>query len=84
MYGKTGCQYAADARLYPREPSASTCDGNRPVLAICAILICFVRPCCAACRQNVAKSGGIGNVLKISTPADLNWEICEEKSVDPS
>ena len=51
---------------------------NRPVLAICAILTCLVRPCCAACRQNAAKSGGIGKVLKISTPSCLNMAICEE------
>ena len=62
----------------PSGPSASTWDGNRPVLAICAILICAVRPCCAACRQKVAKSGGSGNVLKICTLLRLNVAICDE------
>lgn len=64
--------------MKPSEPSADTCETNRPVFAICAIRICFVRPCCAACRQNVAKSGGIGNVLKIWIPACLNLAICAE------
>ena len=41
-----------------------------------AILICLVRPCCAAWRQNAAKSGGIGKELKISTPSCLNMAIC--------
>src|SRR6266566_1471290 len=53
-YGHDGAQYAALARLNPSDPSAATCDEKSPVFAICAILICFVRPCWAACRQNVA------------------------------
>ena len=47
------------------------------------ILICLCSPCCAAWRQNVAKSGGIGKVLMISTFSALNLAICAEKSVVP-
>jgi len=37
-----------------------------------------VYPCCAACRQKVAKSGGIGNVLKIWQFSRLKVAICDE------
>ena len=62
--------------LTPILPSEEICDGKRPVFATCTILGLY--PCCAAWRQNVAKSGGIGNVLKIWQFDDLNLEICEE------
>src|SRR5579872_4849572 len=37
VYGHVGAQYTPLARPLPIEPSASTCDGKRPVFAICAI-----------------------------------------------
>jgi hypothetical protein len=70
-----GVQYAPLATLTPIGPSASTWDGNRPVFAICTIFGLY--PCCAACCQNVWKSGGIGKVLKISSPFVLNRVICD-------
>ena len=39
------------------------------------------KPCCAACDQNVAKSGGIMLPVTISAPAALKAEICEVKSL---
>ena len=62
--------------LTPILPSEEICEGNSPVFATWTIF--GLNPCCAAWRQKVAKSGGIGNVLKISQFADLNFEICDE------
>src|SRR5216684_3641496 len=42
LYGHVGCQYTPDASPLPIAPSELTCDGKRPVLAICAIFTCFV------------------------------------------
>ena len=39
------------------------------------------KPCCAACDQKVAKSGGIMLPTTISAPAALKAEICEVKSL---
>ena len=63
-------------------PSASTCDGNNPVFAICAIT--GLKPCWTAWRQKVAKSGGSGNVFRIWHLFALNFAICAEKSLRPS
>ena len=38
-------------------------------------------PCCAACDQKVAKSGGIILPVTISAFTALNAEICEVKSL---
>ena len=40
-----------------------------------------LKPCCAACDQNVAKSGGIITPVTISAPAALKAAICDEKSL---
>ena len=40
-----------------------------------------LKPCCAACDQNVAKSGGIITPVTISAPAFLNAAIWDEKSL---
>src|SRR5205814_10060141 len=69
LYGHVGAQYTPEARPFPIAPRDVTWDGNRPVFAIWPIFTCFVYPCWAACRQKVAKSGGIGKVLKI-------WQSC--------
>ena len=45
------------------------------------VTIFGLKPCCAACDQNVAKSGGIMLPVTISAPAALNAEICEVKSL---
>src|SRR5262249_11219944 len=63
-------------------PRASTADGKRIALAIVAIL--GFRPCWAAWRRKLAKSGGMATPLMTSTPADLNFEIALEKSSLPS
>src|SRR5260370_1049141 len=46
------------------------------VLAIWPIFTCFVYPCWAAWRQKVAKSGGMGKVLKIWQSSLMNFWIC--------
>src|SRR5450631_996210 len=56
-YGQVGAQYTPLARPSPIAPSASICEGNSPVFAICAIF--GLNPCCAACSQKVTKSGGM-------------------------
>ena len=53
-----------------------TWEGKRPVFAIWAIFGLY--PCCAAWRQKVAKSGGMGKVLKIWHCLDLNIAIWAE------
>src|SRR3979409_2110292 len=37
LYGHVGAQYTPEARPLPIDPSDETCDGNKPVLAICPI-----------------------------------------------
>src|SRR3972149_1630148 len=49
----------------PRSPSASTDRGKRSALPIEATF--GLKPCCAACFQNVVQSGGIGTPVTIST-----------------
>ena len=62
----------------PSGPSASTERGKSRALPTLAIL--GLKPCWAACFQNVVQSGGIGTPVTISTFALLNAEICAEKS----
>ena len=45
------------------------------------VTIFGLKPCCAACDQKVAKSGGIMLPVTICAPAALNAEICEVKSL---
>jgi hypothetical protein len=40
-----------------------------------------LKPCCAACDQKVAKSGGIMLPVTISALTALNAEICDVKSL---
>ena len=63
----------------PRAPSELITEGNSSALPM--VTIFGLKPCCAACDQNVAKSGGIMLPVTISAPADLNAAICEEKSL---
>ncbi len=53
-------------------------DGNSSALPM--VTIFGLKPCCAACDQNVAKSGGIMLPVTISQPASLKAEICAVKS----
>ena len=45
------------------------------------VTIFGLKPCCAACDQKVAKSGGIMLPVTISAPALLKAEICAVKSL---
>ena len=66
-------------RPLPRAPSALIAEGNSSALPM--VTIFGLKPCCAACDQNVAKSGGIMTPVTISAPADLKAAICDEKSL---
>src|SRR5262249_9353750 len=63
----------------PRALSESMTEGNNKALPM--VTIFGRKPCCAACDQKVAKSGGIMLPVTISAPTALNAEICEEKSL---
>ncbi len=54
-------------------------EGNSNALPMVTIL--GLKPCCAACDQKVAKSGGIMLPVTISASCALNAAICEEKSL---
>jgi hypothetical protein len=54
-------------------------EGNSSALPM--VTIFGRKPCCAACDQNVAKSGGIILPVTISALTALNAEICEVKSL---
>ena len=60
-------------------PSELTTEGNSSALPMVTTL--GWKPCCAACDQNVAKSGGIILPVTISAPASLNRVIWEVKSL---
>ena len=62
----------------PRSPRASTERGNRSALPTVAIF--GLKPCWAACFQNVVQSGGMGTPVTISTFSFLKVEIWAEKS----
>ena len=79
MNGWFGDHQISEVRPLPRAPSALTAEGNSSALPM--VTIFGLKPCCAACDQNVAKSGGIITPVTISAPADLNAAICEEKSL---
>jgi Na+-transporting NADH:ubiquinone oxidoreductase subunit NqrF len=57
---------------------ALTAEGNRIALPIDAAL--GRKPCCAACVQKVAKSGGRTTPVMMSHSAARKAEICAEKS----
>ena len=79
MYGP---HHESVAMLLTRRPSALVSSGNSSTLATVASL--GFQPCCEACFQNVLKSGGSGQLLKISAFLFLNIVIIEVKSVVPS
>ena len=54
-------------------------DGNSSALPM--VTIFGRKPCCAACDQKVAKSGGIMLPVTICAPTALNAEICDVKSL---
>ena len=56
--GWFGVHQTSLARPSPRSPSASTADENNTALAMVTSL--GLNPCCLACVQKVAKSGGMG------------------------
>ena len=79
MNGWFGVHQISVVSPLPRAPSELITDGNSSALPMVTI---FGRnPCCAACDQNVAKSGGIMLPVTISAFAALNAAICEEKSL---
>src|SRR5262245_19680339 len=63
----------------PRAPIELMTDGNSSALPM--VTTFGRKPCCAACDQKVAKSGGIMLPVTISQPAFLNAEICAVKSL---
>ena len=79
MNGKVGVHQISLDSPSPRAPSDFTTDGNSSALPMVTIL--GWKPCCAACDQKVAKSGGIMLPTTICAPAALNAEICEVKSL---
>ena len=54
-------------------------EGNSSAFPMVTIL--GLKPCCAACDQKVAKSGGIMLPVTISALTALNAEICDVKSL---
>ena len=79
MNGWFGVHQISEVRPLPRAPSELITEGNSSALPM--VTIFGLKPCCAACDQKVAKSGGIMLPVTISAPAALNAEICEEKSL---
>ena len=79
MNGWFGVHQISVVRPLPRAPSELITEGNSSALPM--VTIFGLKPCCAACDQNVAKSGGIMLPVTISAPAALNAAICEEKSL---
>ena len=67
MYGP---HHESVAMLLTSGPSALVSSGNSSTLATVASL--GLQPCCEACFQNVLKSGGSGQLLKISPSLALN------------
>src|SRR5258705_10852900 len=79
LNGWLGDHQISVVRPLPRAPSELITDGNNSALPMVTI---FGRnPCCAACDQNVAKSGGIILPVTISAPTALKAAICDEKSL---
>src|SRR3954469_14464660 len=66
LKGWLGVHHTSLAKPSPVSPRASTADENNTALAI--VTSFGLKPCCLACVQNVAKSGGIGIPHTISTP----------------
>ena len=79
MNGWFGVHHTSVVRPLPRAPSELITDGNSSALPM--VTIFGRKPCCAACDQKVAKSGGIMLPVTISAFAALNAAICEEKSL---
>ena len=79
MNGWFGVHHTSEVSPLPRAPSELITEGNSSALPM--VTIFGLKPCCAACDQNVAKSGGIMLPVTISAPAALNAAICEEKSL---
>ncbi len=79
MNGWFGVHQISVVRPLPRAPSESITDGNSSALPM--VTIFGLKPCCAACDQKVAKSGGIMLPVTISAPAALKAEICAVKSL---
>ena len=77
-----GPHHESVATLLTRSPSATVSAGNSSTLATVASL--GLKPCWAACFQNVLKSGGSGALLNSSQCLLLNLLIIEVKSVVPS
>src|SRR5215472_6709835 len=83
LYGMYGPHHESVAMLLTSVgPSATQSAGNSRTLATVASF--GLKPCCEACFQNVLKSGGSGQLLKISACLLLNREIIEVKSEVPS
>src|SRR6478752_4982090 len=79
LKGWCGVHQISLLRPLPRSPSDSMTDGNSSAFPM--VTIFGLKPCCAACDQNVAKSGGIMLPVTMSAPAALNAEICDVKSL---
>ena len=79
LNGWFGVHQISVVRPLPRAPSESITEGNSSALPI--VTIFGRKPCCAACDQKVAKSGGIMLPVTISAPTALKAEICEVKSL---
>src|SRR5579884_3190800 len=79
LNGYCGVHQISLVNPLPRSPSELITDGNSSALPMVTIL--GRKPCCAACDQNVAKSGGIILPVTISQPAALKAEICDVKSL---
>ena len=75
LYGMYGPHQESVAMLLTRSPSASVSAGNSSTLATVASF--GLKPCWAACFQNVLKSGGSGALVKNSRPWLLNLLIIE-------
>src|ERR1700726_2724114 len=56
LNGWSGDHHSSDDRPTPRSPSASMEAGKSNALA--TVTAFGLKPCCAHCAQNVAKSGG--------------------------
>src|SRR5260370_14577456 len=80
LNGCDGDHQTSFVRPLPRPPSAATADGNSSALATVTIFV--LNPCCHACDQKVAKSGGMNTPVTISTLAALKAAICAVKSFD--
>src|SRR3954470_3560820 len=78
LNGWLGVHHTSLAKPSPVSPSASTADETNTAFAI--VTSFGLNPCCLACVQNVAKSGGMGMPQTISAPPSFICPMMLEKS----